>query len=208
MPQHVSASVMTVPACRKSFGARCSGLSVETRLRRAVLDAQDLDSEQAGQPAVHRRRHALAQGIHGAGPYMALTFRSVQGSLTDEQVRDGGAGRARRAAAEFASQLGELAVVIEDSHPDNLMGIYDPVGGMQRIVIFRDANPRSRRCAAPSCTRSATSSAWTRSGCTIWDTASDECPSALRIRRPRLRPRRTIAVSDYDAHKFSVAEGR
>jgi predicted Zn-dependent protease with MMP-like domain len=37
--------------------------------------------------------------------------------------------------------LGEVAVVVEDSHPDGLMGIYDPTGGMQRIVIFRDANP-------------------------------------------------------------------
>ena len=31
--------------------------------------------------------------------------------------------------------------MIEDSHPDDLMGIYDPVGGLQRVVIFRDANP-------------------------------------------------------------------
>jgi predicted Zn-dependent protease with MMP-like domain len=38
-------------------------------------------------------------------------------------------------------KLGEVAVIVEDSHPDGLMGIYDPVGGVQRIVIFRDANP-------------------------------------------------------------------
>jgi predicted Zn-dependent protease with MMP-like domain len=38
-------------------------------------------------------------------------------------------------------RLGEVAVIIEDSHPDGLMGIYDPVGGVQRIVIFRDSNP-------------------------------------------------------------------
>ena len=42
---------------------------------------------------------------------------------------------------ECASRLGELAVVVEDRHPDGLMGIYDPIGGLQRIVIFRDANP-------------------------------------------------------------------
>ena len=41
----------------------------------------------------------------------------------------------------IAEQLGELAVIVEDSHPDGLMGIYDPSGGLQRIVIFRDANP-------------------------------------------------------------------
>ena len=38
-------------------------------------------------------------------------------------------------------ELGEVAVIVEDSHPDRLMGIYDPVGGIQRIVIFREANP-------------------------------------------------------------------
>jgi predicted Zn-dependent protease with MMP-like domain len=42
---------------------------------------------------------------------------------------------------EFAERLGEVAVVVEDSHPEQLMGIYDPVGGIQRIVIFRDTNP-------------------------------------------------------------------
>ncbi len=39
------------------------------------------------------------------------------------------------------SRLGDVAVIVEDSHPNHLMGIYDPVGGVQRIVIFREANP-------------------------------------------------------------------
>jgi predicted Zn-dependent protease with MMP-like domain len=43
--------------------------------------------------------------------------------------------------AWVSRELGEVAVIVEDSHPDGLMGIYDPVGGIQRIVIFRDANP-------------------------------------------------------------------
>jgi predicted Zn-dependent protease with MMP-like domain len=38
-------------------------------------------------------------------------------------------------------KLGEVAVIVEDSDPEGLMGVYDPVGGMQRIVIFRDAHP-------------------------------------------------------------------
>jgi predicted Zn-dependent protease with MMP-like domain len=38
-------------------------------------------------------------------------------------------------------ELGEVAVIVEDSHPDGIMGIYDPVGGLKRIVIFRDSNP-------------------------------------------------------------------
>jgi predicted Zn-dependent protease with MMP-like domain len=45
-----------------------------------------------------------------------------------------------REAAEAA--LAELPPdFAEDSHPDGIMGIYDPVGDLQRIVIFRDANP-------------------------------------------------------------------
>jgi predicted Zn-dependent protease with MMP-like domain len=40
-------------------------------------------------------------------------------------------------------RLGEVAVIVEDSHPDGLMGIYDPVGGLRRIVIFREANPNA-----------------------------------------------------------------
>jgi predicted Zn-dependent protease with MMP-like domain len=40
-------------------------------------------------------------------------------------------------------ELGEVAVIVEDSHPDGIMGIYDPVGGLQRIVIFRNANPNA-----------------------------------------------------------------
>jgi predicted Zn-dependent protease with MMP-like domain len=38
-------------------------------------------------------------------------------------------------------RLGDVAVIVEESHPEGLMGIYDPVGGLHRIVIFRDANP-------------------------------------------------------------------
>jgi len=42
---------------------------------------------------------------------------------------------------KFADQLGNVAIVVEDRHPDGLMGIYDPTGGLERIVIFREANP-------------------------------------------------------------------
>ena len=44
--------------------------------------------------------------------------------------------------AEFAEQLAEVAVLVEDRHPDeDLMGIYDATGGLQRIVIFRATHP-------------------------------------------------------------------
>jgi predicted Zn-dependent protease with MMP-like domain len=42
---------------------------------------------------------------------------------------------------EVLQRLGDVAVVIRDRHPDNLMGIYDPTSGIKRIVIFRNANP-------------------------------------------------------------------
>jgi predicted Zn-dependent protease with MMP-like domain len=65
----------------------------------------------------------------------------VQRSLTDDQVRAAVQEALDALPDEMASRLGNVAVVIEDRHPDGLMGIYDPVGGLQRIVIFRDANP-------------------------------------------------------------------
>ena len=40
-------------------------------------------------------------------------------------------------------EIGEVAVIVEDSHPDGIMGIYDPRGGLKRIVVFRNANPNA-----------------------------------------------------------------
>ena len=42
---------------------------------------------------------------------------------------------------EILSELEGVAVIVEDRHPDGLVGIYDPRGGLRRIVIFREANP-------------------------------------------------------------------
>jgi predicted Zn-dependent protease with MMP-like domain len=61
--------------------------------------------------------------------------------LTDDECRDAAREALDALPPEIARELGEVAVIVEDSHPDGLMGIYDPVGGVQRIVIFRDANP-------------------------------------------------------------------
>ena len=61
--------------------------------------------------------------------------------LTDEQCRDAVREALDSLPAEIAGQLGEVAIVVEDSHPDGLMGVYDQGGGLHRIVIFRDANP-------------------------------------------------------------------
>jgi predicted Zn-dependent protease with MMP-like domain len=65
----------------------------------------------------------------------------VTRKLTDEQCQEAAREALDSLPPEIARQLGDVAVILEDSHPDGLMGIYDPVGGVQRIVIFRDANP-------------------------------------------------------------------
>jgi predicted Zn-dependent protease with MMP-like domain len=61
--------------------------------------------------------------------------------LSEEETRTAAIEALDSLPPEIAEQLGEVAVIVEDSHPEGLMGIYDPVGGLQRIVIFRDANP-------------------------------------------------------------------
>jgi predicted Zn-dependent protease with MMP-like domain len=62
-------------------------------------------------------------------------------ALTDEEAQEAVREALDSLPDEFAAQLGDVAIVLEDRHPDGLMGIFDPTGGMQRIVIFRYANP-------------------------------------------------------------------
>ena len=105
------------------------------------------------------RRSGLPVGFQLAGPAFSET-RLLEAAHALER-RSGSTGRppemmsieetevarargARRAARVGASsEIGEVAVIVEDSHPDGIMGIYDPVGGLERIVIFRDANPNA-----------------------------------------------------------------
>jgi predicted Zn-dependent protease with MMP-like domain len=61
--------------------------------------------------------------------------------LTDEQCREAVREALDSLPDEFAGRLQDVAIVVEDRHPDGLMGIFDPIGGVQRIVIFREANP-------------------------------------------------------------------
>lgn len=61
--------------------------------------------------------------------------------LTEAECRAAAEEALAELPGEFLSRMGEVAVIVEDSHPEGLMGIYDPVGGLERIVIFRDANP-------------------------------------------------------------------
>jgi predicted Zn-dependent protease with MMP-like domain len=61
--------------------------------------------------------------------------------LSDEETREAVQKTLDSLPDWIADELGEVAVIVEDRHPKGLMGIYDPSGGLQRIVVFRDANP-------------------------------------------------------------------
>jgi predicted Zn-dependent protease with MMP-like domain len=65
----------------------------------------------------------------------------VSPRLTHEECREAAQEALDSLPPEFAGRLGDVAVIVEDSHPEGIMGIYDPVGEVQRIVIFRDHNP-------------------------------------------------------------------
>jgi predicted Zn-dependent protease with MMP-like domain len=61
--------------------------------------------------------------------------------MNEDEVRDAAIEAIDALPAWVREDLGEVAVIVEESHPDGLMGIYDPVGGLQRIVVFRAENP-------------------------------------------------------------------
>jgi predicted Zn-dependent protease with MMP-like domain len=65
----------------------------------------------------------------------------VSPRMTHDEVRVAAEEALAELPPELARRLGAVAVIVEDSHPDGIMGIYDPVGDVQRIVIYRDANP-------------------------------------------------------------------
>jgi predicted Zn-dependent protease with MMP-like domain len=64
--------------------------------------------------------------------------------LTEDECREAAVEALDALPGWVRDQLGEVAVIVEESHPDGIMGIYDPVGGLHRIVIFRDANPSAQ----------------------------------------------------------------
>jgi predicted Zn-dependent protease with MMP-like domain len=61
--------------------------------------------------------------------------------LSEERCRAAAEAALAELPEEFLERMGEVAVIVEDAHPEGLMGIYDPVGGIERIVVFREANP-------------------------------------------------------------------
>ena len=70
------------------------------------------------------------------------TWWREQPQLSDEEVVEAVREALDMLPPEFAKELSDVAVLVEDRHPtEDLMGIYDPSGGLQRIVIFRETHP-------------------------------------------------------------------
>ena len=61
--------------------------------------------------------------------------------LSEQETREAVQEALDALPPELAAELDGVAVIVEDRHPEGLMGIYDAIGGMKRIVIFREANP-------------------------------------------------------------------
>ena len=60
-------------------------------------------------------------------------------ALTDEEFRDAVQDALDSLPPEIASKLNNVAVIVEDRHPSGrLLGLFDPRGGLQRIIIYRE----------------------------------------------------------------------
>ena len=63
-------------------------------------------------------------------------------ALTDEEVRVAVQDALDSLPDGIASRLTNVAVIVEDSHPSGrLLGLFDPRGGLQRIIIYRELQP-------------------------------------------------------------------
>ena len=59
--------------------------------------------------------------------------------MTDDQFREAVQDALDSLPPEIASQLTNVAVLVEDRHPSGrLLGLFDPRGGLQRIIIYRE----------------------------------------------------------------------
>jgi predicted Zn-dependent protease with MMP-like domain len=59
--------------------------------------------------------------------------------MTDDEFRQAVQDALDSLPPEIAAKLTNVAVLIEDSHPSGrLLGLFDPRGGLQRIIIYRE----------------------------------------------------------------------
>jgi predicted Zn-dependent protease with MMP-like domain len=67
-------------------------------------------------------------------------------ALTDDEVREAVQDALDSLPEAFASRLTNVAVIVEDRHPSGrLLGLFDPRGGLQRIIIYRELHPSAEQ---------------------------------------------------------------
>jgi predicted Zn-dependent protease with MMP-like domain len=60
-------------------------------------------------------------------------------AMTDDEFRQAVQDALDSLPDDIASRLTNVAVLIEDRHPSGrLLGLFDPRGGLQRIIIYRE----------------------------------------------------------------------
>jgi predicted Zn-dependent protease with MMP-like domain len=60
-------------------------------------------------------------------------------AMSDEQFEQAVQDALDSLPDEIASKLTNVAVLVEDRHPSGrLLGLFDPRGGLQRIIIYRE----------------------------------------------------------------------
>jgi predicted Zn-dependent protease with MMP-like domain len=67
-------------------------------------------------------------------------------ALTDEQFEAAVQDALDSLPEAIASRLTNVAVIVEDRHPSGrLLGLFDPRGGLQRIIIYRELHPSAEQ---------------------------------------------------------------
>jgi predicted Zn-dependent protease with MMP-like domain len=62
--------------------------------------------------------------------------------LTEEETREAVVDALDSLPPEIADRLDNVAVIVEGRHPSGgLLGQFDPRGGLQRIIIYRELHP-------------------------------------------------------------------
>ena len=71
-----------------------------------------------------------------------MKYTSDNPQLSDEEMIEAVQEALDSLPPEIGEKLTNVAVLVEERHPEEeLFGIYDPTGGLQRIVIFRELHP-------------------------------------------------------------------
>jgi predicted Zn-dependent protease with MMP-like domain len=65
--------------------------------------------------------------------------------LSEEECREAVQDALDSLPPEIGARLENVAVIVDDGPPNGLYGLYDPRGGLPRIVIFRRSNPSAEQ---------------------------------------------------------------